>query len=286
MSKSAEKKLTVYTAKSPLMEPGKLFREMLSDLKASLGLAMRLTGRDIAAQYRQTALGYLWAVLPPLVTSLTFILLSRANVIETGAMSLPYPVFVIAGTIFWQLFVDALNAPLKVVNVNRAMLSKISFPKEALVISGILQVLFGFAIKLVLLFVVIAIFRVPVQLTAFAALFSLLGLLGIGTLCGVFLVPIGVLYQDIREGLLIMTGALMFFSPVVYPPPTQGFLATIIAYNPLTPFLMLCREAFFDGTLLYLPQTLAIMGVAAILLLAGWVMYRVSLPIIIERMDA
>ncbi|MBW1989507.1 MAG: ABC transporter permease [Deltaproteobacteria bacterium] len=282
----AKHRVTVYTSKSPLLEPGRLLRDMFSDLAASLGLTLRLASRDVAAQYRQTALGYLWAILPPLVTSLTFILLNGSNIIDTGVLTLPYPVFVITGTVFWQLFVDALNAPLKIVNSNRAMLSKISFPKEALVLSGILQVLFAFVFKMVLLGLVLAYYRIPIHVTAVACVVPILGLLVIGTLIGMFLVPIGVLYQDVQQALLIAASALMFFTPVVYSPPGEGLLSRIVAANPLSPFLLLCREALYEGTLAYLERGLIILAAAVVLSFAGWVMYRVALPIIIERMDA
>jgi len=157
--------ITIYTPESELRHPKKLIKDMLNDLVLSGGLAWRLMVRDISAQYRQTFLGYLWAILPPLATSLTFILLSHAKIFEIKGIKVPYPVFVMTGTIFWQLFVDALNAPLKMVSMNRSMLSKINFPKEALILSGIAQVLFSFFIKLILLFATIIIFRTSISWT-------------------------------------------------------------------------------------------------------------------------
>ena len=234
-------KIVEYTPESPILHPMRLLENMLADLRSSFHLAYRLTARDISGTYRQTALGYFWAVLPPLVTSLTFIILNNANIIALGDYSIPYPVFVITGTVFWQLFVDALNAPLKVLNVNRQMLSKINFPKEALILSAIGQVLFSFVIKLLLLGVTLIVFGTPVKWTAAFLILPIMGLLGIGILMGIFIVPLGMLYQDVQHGLVICTASLMFFTPVLFTPPKSGLLAVIIAINPISPFILLCR---------------------------------------------
>jgi lipopolysaccharide transport system permease protein len=279
-------KTVVYTPESPMLHPVRLFKTMLADLRSSIRLAYRLMARDISGTYRQTALGYFWAIFPPLVTSLTFIVLNKANVIRVQGISVPYTVFVITGTVFWQLFVDALNAPLKVLNLNRAMLSKINFPKEALIISGIGQVLFSFVIKLVLVAGVLVLFHVQVQWTFVLLVLPVMGLLAIGTLAGVFLVPVGMLYQDIQQALTICSSALIFFTPVLYPAPSGGMLGRIIDYNPIAPLLMVCREMLFLGRLDSIYEVFAILAVTMMLILVGWILYRVSLPILIERMEA
>jgi len=69
----------VYTREAQLRSPGKLLGNMGCDLIASRGLAWRLFVRDICAHYWPTALGYFWAVFPPLVTNLIFILLNSSN---------------------------------------------------------------------------------------------------------------------------------------------------------------------------------------------------------------
>jgi lipopolysaccharide transport system permease protein len=86
---------------------------MWQDLKSSRELAWRLFVRDITAQYRQSIFGIFWAFVPPLITSLVFILLQSNNILNIGETDIPYPVYVLVGTILWQLFSESLNAPLK-----------------------------------------------------------------------------------------------------------------------------------------------------------------------------
>src|SRR5829696_334316 len=122
----------VYTPDPQLRTPGRLVREMIRDLAASRELAWRLCVRNISAQYRQSALGYFWEVGPPLMTSVLFILLNSANLLRPGETNVPYPVYVILGTVAFGLFQDALNMPLNAVSGARGILPKINFPHEAL----------------------------------------------------------------------------------------------------------------------------------------------------------
>ena len=113
--------ITVYTPESPLRNPGRFVREMFRDLLASRELAWRLFVRDTSAQYRQSFLGYLWAFIPPLVASLPFIFLNSQGVVNMGATKIPYPAYAMIGTIIWQVFVDALNSPLKTAIAAKSM---------------------------------------------------------------------------------------------------------------------------------------------------------------------
>jgi lipopolysaccharide transport system permease protein len=99
---------------------------------ASRELAWRLMVRDIKARSRQSLLEASWAFLPPIVTALLFILLNREGLIKASSTDLPYPVFVIIGTVLWQLFTDSLNSPLNLVIANKPMLAKVNFPREGL----------------------------------------------------------------------------------------------------------------------------------------------------------
>ncbi len=280
----SELPLTRFTPESRLRHPLRLLGEMVRDLKASRELGWRLFVRDVSAQYRQTALGYFWAVFPPLVTTLVMILLRSATVIDAGETgNMPYPAYVMIGTVFFQVFVDALNAPLKAVNESKAILTKINLPREAFILAGIGQVLFSFAIKLLLLGVVLAWFRVPLGATAPLVLLPLLGLLLLGTMLGVLLSPLGLLFTDIQSALLIFTSGLVFVTPVGFPAPGAGALGAIMRLNPLTPLLQAVRD-LLAGRLPADPGLLLLLlAVVVLLLLVGWVIYRLALPIIIER---
>ena len=277
---------TRYTPESRLRHPILLLKEMWRDLMGSGELAWRLVVRDISAQYRQTALGYFWAVFPPIVSSLAFVLLHSSHVMEIKGIHVPYPLYVLTGTVFWQLFVDSLNFPLKVVTESKAILTKINLPKESLIIASIGQVLFSFAIKLILLVGVCIYFKASVTWAVVLMPLPIIGLLLLGTMFGVLLIPVGLLYKDIQQALLVATHGLIFLTPVAYPPTVEGILGDIMRINPVTPLLMGAKDLLFNGIPANILPFFAVLGATFVLLFIGWVVYRAALPIIVERIGA
>ena len=142
---------TIYTPQSPLRHPRRMASQMARDLVNSRELAWRLFIRDVSAQYRASMLGYLWVFIPPLVASLPFIYLNAQGVVRIGATPIPYAAYAVVGTTIWQVFVDALNAPLRAVMQARSMLTRINLPREAILLSALAQVALGLLVRLCLL---------------------------------------------------------------------------------------------------------------------------------------
>lgn len=279
----------IYTPDSPLRQPGGFLKQVVRDVRAARILAWRLFVRDVSAQYRQTAFGYVWAALPAVFTALVWVALQKAGVLSVQTGHVPYLAYVLTGTMFWQLFIDAINAPLKQLNLNRSMLNRINFPTEALIASGIGQVLFSFAVKLVVLAVALAATGAPVTWTAPAVVLPALALLVVGTALGILLAPIGMLYRDIEQGLNVVLAPLMFLTPVLYSvraAGVPGVLTRIMRINPLTPMFEVTRELLFGGVGPYVIELGAVSVVTLLLTALGWLLYRVSLPMLIERIEA
>ena len=281
-----ETAVTVYTPESQLRSPRRLVRAMWRDLLASRELAWRLMVRDISARYRQAVFGILWAFLPPIATAAVFVVLNRAAIINVGATDIPYPAFVMFGTVLWQLFVDSLNAPLKAVTANKSILAKVNLPREALILSAVGQVGFDFGIRLLILAAVFVLFRVPLTWGLLLAPFAVLMLMLLGIMIGLLLTPVGALYADVSAALSVITSFWFYVTPVVYPPPEQGILSVLISLNPVSPLLVGARDLATRGTLSDAGPFAIVSGLTLLGLLVMWVLYRVSLPILIERMGA
>src|SRR5688500_14649923 len=113
MSGQDTDRVRVYTPEAAVRHPAALVGEMFRDLWRSRELAWRLFVRDVSARYRQSILGYVWTFLPPLVATVTFVLLSRSGIFTPGDTRMPYVAFVMIGTVLWQTFADSITTPLK-----------------------------------------------------------------------------------------------------------------------------------------------------------------------------
>lgn len=281
-----EQRITIYTPDSLLIKPLKMFREMLRDLVASRELAWRLTIRDLSAQYRQTFLGFLWAIILPLANTLVWIFLSHSGVIHVSETALPYPVYVFTGTILWAIFMDALNAPLQMANASKSMMAKINFPREALLVAGIYQTLINALIKITLILIVLAIMGINPGWGLMLFPIGMLSLILVGTVFGLAITPVGLLYTDVGKAIPLMMQFLMYLTPVVFAMPKEGLPATVFKLNPLSPLILTARDWLTGFTPEYLGYFMAINVIAIILFFVFWIVFHLAMPILIERMGS
>ncbi len=278
--------LKVYTPDSSLCSPVKMLKDMFSDLIDGRELAWRLAVRDIKAQYRQAFLGVLWAFVLPLANTIVWLFLNSSGIVKVSCTSLSYPVYVITGTMLWAIFMDAINAPLQQSIAAKGMLSKLNFPREALILSGIYQTLFNASIKIILLLGALIVFKVNFGWGLIFFPLGILSLVLIGTTVGLLITPVGLLYNDIGRALPLLMQFLMFVTPVVFPMPKEGWAATVFTYNPLTPVILTSRDWLTGFLPEYLISFLLVNVVAVFLLFVVWGVYRLAMPILIERMSA
>lgn len=276
----------VYTSDSPLRRPGRLLRDMLRDISESRELALRLFLRNVKSKYRQTMFGYVWAFLPPVVTTVVFVFLNSQKIINVGDTDIPYPAYVLIGTLLWQGFVDALNSPLRAMNESKSFLVKINFPREALVLAGVGEVLFNFTIRLVLFFAVFLWYRLSLPLSILFAPVGILALIALGLMFGLLLAPLGMLYQDLEKALPLITTVWLLLTPVVYPPLTNWPASLLSSLNPVSPLLVTTREMLTQGSFSQLTGFMVVGLTTCILLLLVWILCRLALPHLIERMGA
>ena len=276
----------VYTSKSLFVQPYKLLSAVWRDFLDSRFLAFRLAQRDISAQYRQALLGILWALIIPLFNSFLWILLNSSNVVKVGEFPGSYTLFVLTGTMLWSIFSDSINQPLLQLNANKALISKVNFPHEALILSGIFQILFNTIIKFLVVFFYIIVSTATVSPSI--ALFPLfiIPLILVGTFLGVSLLPFGALYTDVARILPILTQFLYFLSPVVFLPDKNSTLGALVSYNPVSLLIVNSRAVICGFPLEDLGHWLFITLFSLSLLVLFWVFYRAVKPIIIERISS
>lgn len=263
-----------------------MVKAMALDFVRARGMAWQLAVRDIRAQYRQTLLGLLWAFVTPLATTITWVFLNSTGIVKVTDTTLPYGVYVFTGTLLWSILLDAMNSPLQQSNASRTLLAKLNFPREALLLSGLLKLLFNSGIKIVLLLVALVIFGIQPGWRLMLFPLGVFSLMLIGTAVGLLLTPIGMLYQDIGRMVPLAMGLLMYLTPVVFPVPQQGWVATVYLWNPLTPLITTSRDWLTGFAPDQLGYFLGVNVVAFAALLFAWVAWRISMPIIIERMSA
>jgi lipopolysaccharide transport system permease protein len=274
----------VYSPEPLLQHPWKMLKAIAADVWAGRELAWRLFMRDLKAQYRQTILGYVWAFLPPLVASATFIFLQSQGITKISGTGIAYPAFAMMGTLLWQVFVDSMQSPLNSFGAARSMLVKINFPREAVLVGGLYMVTFNMLIRLALVAMVMVWWQVPVDQTLLFFPIAMASLMAAGFAIGLILLPISNLYGDVGRVIPIVSGFWMLLTPVVYPPRTEGLAGWLATWNPVSPLIITARECLTGQSLSMLGPFFIVFACSLVVIFLGLVGFRIAMPHLIARM--
>lgn len=271
---------TVYDAASQLRRPRQFVRNLRSDFTISRGVAWRLFLRDLRSQHRRSLLGYLWIVLPPLVTAGAWVFLNRSGIVTTPTTTVPYAVYVFVGTALWQSFTEALNAPFSKLTAAQAMLTKFKLPAEAFILIGLAEVAFNTVVRLVLIVAVIVLAGDGLSASSILAPLAVIALVGLGTAIGSSLAPLGTLYGDVQRTVTLIATVWFFLTPIVYSPDQVGDSQRL---NPVAVLLVAARDWFFGDDLRWTGAFIGWVGLVAITLPLTFVLYRLAAPYLVDR---
>jgi len=259
---------------------------MFSDLNKASFLGKQLFIRDTKSMFRQSFLGIIWAFVPPFLTAGAWIFLNYSGAIKISDTGVPYPIYVFCGTILFQTFIESMNIPAQTVLAGKIILSKLNFPRESLLISAFYRILFNFGLKLAALILISLILQYHFTWISLLFPIGVLGTILFGYSLGVLLIPFQMLYNDFTRIIAVSGQVLLYLTPVVYPMPTSGVLYYVNSFNPITYMVTVPRNWFTGIGNEYLSVFLFITGLSAAILLFAWILYRITMPIIIERVGA
>lgn len=274
----------VYTPERAIQHPAILLKGLVLDIRAGRELAWRLFLRDLKAQYRQTYFGYIWAFLPPLVASLTFIFLQNQGITNIEGAEVPYPAFAFMGTLMWQTFVESTQSPLSALQSAKPMLAKINFPRESILMAAAYMIGFNFLIRMALLIVVMATWKIVPGTTVFFFPLIMFGLFLCGFAIGLGLVPLGGLYGDVARAIPIVAQFWMLLTPVVYPAGDSGLAGWLAHWNPASPLITSARASLTGQPLDHLPAAMLVAILSFLLAVLGLIAFRLIMPHLIARM--
>ena len=233
-----------------------------------------LTWRDILVRYKQTALGVLWAVIQPVVTMVIFSLVfGRFGKLPSGGV--PYPVFTFCALLPWNLFAAALTRATNSVVGSSGMVKKVYFPRLLIPVSSTLSPLVDFAISLLVLFALMAWYRMPFGWGLLLLPLLVLVTLSVALGAGLWLSALNVRYRDVGHAIPFMIQAWMFASPVAYSLmliPAQW--QPLYALNPMVGVINGFRWAFLGSGLMPLNTMLVSLCAGLAILVSGAFYFR------------
>ena len=275
----------VYAATPLLREPLMLLRNMARDLIDSRHLAYRLLIRSLRSQYRQSLLGYFWVVIAPIAATGGVLFLSKQNVLQTVETTVPYGLYVFSGILLWQIFTDSYQRPIQWLWTFRSVMGRVNFPREALILGALCEVLIQAGIRVVMLCFVLVWFGSGIGATFLFAPLAILSLIGFGLVVGLVLAPISLLYGDVERGMNLAMVFWFLMTPVVYNPPTGWPASLLNQVNPVSPLIVTARELVFGMPLTQLIPFLVVSTFVMATLFVSWLLFKLALPHLVERVS-
>ena len=230
--------LTIYEPAPPpvpiRIEPSRGFVSLkLSELLAYRELMYFLIWRDVKVRYKQTALGFAWAIIQPLMTMIVFsVFFGKLGKLSSDGV--PYPIFSFAALVPWTLFSNGLTQATNSLVGNSNLIKKVYFPRLiipiATVLAGVIDFLIAFAMLLVLMvFYGIAPTTNALMLPVFLVL-TLTTSLGVS----LWLSALNVEYRDVKYVIPFLSQIWLFATPIAYSSTLlEEPWRTIYGLNPM-----------------------------------------------------
>lgn len=245
-------------------EPGgraRLLRELWDGREVLLVLALR----DLRVRYKQTLLGALWALGPPLALVAAFSVSLGRAIHENQEGN--YPLLVLAGVVPWALFASTVTAASQSLVANANLLTRVGVPAMLLPLAASLAPLVDGLIGFALLAGVLLLQGAVPGWAALLLPLLLAGLLAAAHGVGFFLAALMVRYRDVRHGLHHALQLALFLTPAIYLPSARHARFLL---NPLNGLIAGTRAALLGQPLDGAGVCSGLALAAALLVLGGW----------------
>lgn len=225
---------------------GSELKEMIAEQVEYRELLYQVTLRDLKLRYKQTIMGFGWAVFMPLLnTALFSVIFTRVAPLETPV---PYPVWAYCGLAVWNFFASGVKFATNSLSGNIQLVTKVYFPREILPVSAVLVSAVDFLVASTVLAALMAWFSiVPGWTLVFVPLLMAIQMI-FSAAVSLLLSMANLFYRDVKYLVEAIVTLWMFATSVVYPVHlVGGTLGAVLALNPLTPIVDSYRAVILES---------------------------------------
>lgn len=213
-------------------------------------LLVNLTRKELKVKYKNSALGFVWSLLNPLLYLVVFYIVFQLFL----PGGLPYfAIFLLAGLLPWTMFSTSFAAGTTSIVANGSLVSKVWFPREILPLASVGAGIIHFGLQSIVLVTAMVVFRytpgweyLPLIVPAIITLLVLVAALSIA------LSAVNVYLRDTQHLLEILLLAWFWMTPIVYPfmrvADRLEDRAWLLLLNPVVPIVITFQRALYNQT--------------------------------------
>lgn len=249
------------------------FKEMFLEQAEYKELLYQITLRDLRLRYKQTVMGFGWAVFMPLLnTALFSVIFMRVAPIDTGV---PYPVWVYCGLAVWNFFSAGVKFATNSLSSNINLVTKVYFPREVLPFSAVLVSAADFLVSTTVLAALMMWYGIKPGAALLFVPFLLVLQVMFTTAVSLILSMANVFYRDVKYLVEALMMLWMFATAVVYPiDRVGGRIGAVLALNPMTPLVETFRAVVLYNRAPDPRSLLYVTIVSCVLLAAAWLTFH------------
>jgi len=245
--------------------------EWLDELWRYRELFYFLVWRDTIVRYKQTLLGVIWAVIKPFGTMIVFTLFF-GKLAKMPSDGIPYAIFSYAALVPWTYFQSSVGRSGNSLISNANLITKVYFPRIALVGSSILNGLLDFSISFLVILGLMFYFDIQIswKLLLCPLLTIVIVLLAFGV--GMILSSLNVKYRDVSHIIPFAMQIWFFVTPIIYPtsiiPENYRGLASL---NPMCGIIEGFRSAILPSRQIDWQQLSISLAITLLILVIGFI---------------
>jgi ABC-type polysaccharide/polyol phosphate export permease len=260
----------VTTTKATLLAD---LREIVEEQIVYRELLYQMTYRDLLLRYKQTIMGFGWAIFMPLANTLMFsIIFTRVAPIDTG---IPYPLYAYSGLLVWNFFASSIRFAVGSLTSNSSLITKVYFPREIFPLSAVMVTLVDTLVGSLVLGVMMLYYHVSIGPAIL--LLPVVLAVEVAFTCAVAMVVAmaNLFYRDVKYLIELFITLWMFATCVVYPiEMIGGRTGQLLRLNPMVPIIDAFRAVVIRGVA---PDPAPFLGIAAVSMAAlgvAWVLFH------------
>jgi lipopolysaccharide transport system permease protein len=242
-----------------------------SPLHRTVELLMMITSREIMIRYKQSVMGFLWALLMPSLLVLAGLIVRAAVSRLAGKpMAVDAVPSMVVKALPWAFFVTAIRLSTNSLTGNSNLVTRSKCPRIVFPLSAILSSLFDFSVASVPAIIVLALIGVPVTFQLLWVIPLFIVLVFMVTSIGIVLATANLFYRDVKYLVEVFLMFAIFFTPVLFEADVLGEWRPWILLNPVAPLLEGLYAAVARGRTPDLPWVLYSTAISILFALGAW----------------
>lgn len=223
-----------------------MIKRFIDDIRKYFRYSVVSAKSQLKAEVAGSYLNWVWWILDPLCFMLIYTFIF--GYVFSGREQY-FSIYIFIGLTMWHFFEKTLKASVKLVKSNKAVVSKVYFPKFILILTKMWVNGFKMLISFGIVALMMLINWVPVTWNILFVIPILLALMLLTFGCSCFLLHFGVYVEDMANVVTIVLRVIFYLTGIFYNIEKRipGWGAYLNSYNPLAFLLSSMRGALIYG---------------------------------------